>query len=1200
MGSGPVTTDPQSFGQRLARRVASPVPTHSLGMRYTTVGAVGRASLGFSRAVGRSQGIRPVVSAAELNTHALRPPPGFWGYDDVEVMRTHDPMGAAPSEQSLPSRRPVARPTTWTDRMLPKVSTSRSVPAAQRAAAPVAAAPPGLPTDSKFERMRKMFDARTGRGPAADARPEPDRARSPGNATSESRPSAVKPKTTTSPNNVAAFGGDRGDTAAGPRTGPGRLAESMRPELHDGTAISLTGGSNSTRRDASQTTSRPPSPGPRFAPSPPLPDRDGSDRFSGSSALPDRGGNGRFESSSARSDRGHRRPNSGGPSDKLDTIRRLMDQLGTPALSKTDLSDDESRTDDPSAGRRATPRVKRERPGRPGHSPEQQRIAQVDQRSAGEARRSGPGNTANAPDERPTAINGPQRGAPRTAAVASPSPPAIATLHSTSRPQAMERRPSATADPMAANARLRAGRTISRRMSFVEGQENLITRPEARSASEPSTQSSTPMAGENVANNLDPRVATNLPPTTLPPTAQAPDAAAGVEHDEQVTQLLIAPPAARPLATRPQPRLGDALHRGTNDLVRRVSLPRVLSAQHRPVSALRSKPLVAVRPAAQSESSRHNAAPRNVGDVAGVGDVSFAETLGSSVRPVAGPGRPSRRLSRAEHSVVPRSSTIQRHVPEAVQTRIEPSGSNEVAMGQARPDSAPGQLDRARAVRLPAAHAVADRLRVGENLAGGIPADRALMRTADRTSMRTTDRTSTGSTLPPRFQPQPSLSASLLASMVDRRTLQQPIDRVAPAPMQANRVRRSIVAPGSGALAVVLRHPGTENHPTASVAQRRGAPVPKPLSVTGRHESASSFGSAAGSEQHASAFQPGSRPDPSTLQARLDQQRPGPTRPDTIRRATIGGERAPDHSDVRSDQLASAESGRPVDTTPRLQRSLDRRPQRPPVADLGDRFLRELSQTIQRRPAPLPMQFRPMADEIAGGRSVLMSTDHASRRALRSVGKVAATVSDVIHFDPGPVPGSRVSEVIAHELTHIAHPSSKPRFFDDIDDSPEERKAEQVAKTMARSPLNPSASLLTSPKVGNSAPAQRSTIRRTPAAVAQARSAPVTDASGTVSAAALAAQMTGTSAPVQRSPAAVSAPAPAPAPAPAAAPSGGPLPVAPAPAPAPSASQMFDSPAADEWFKDQLRNNFSHIMNMIEDRMIEELERRGGRIWGGL
>jgi hypothetical protein len=272
------------------------------------------------------------------------------------------------------------------------------------------------------------------------------------------------------------------------------------------------------------------------------------------------------------------------------------------------------------------------------------------------------------------------------------------------------------------------------------------------------------------------------------------------------------------------------------------------------------------------------------------------------------------------------------------------------------------------------------------------------------------------------------------------------------------------------------------------------------------------------------------------------------------------------------------------------------------VADLGDRFLRELSQTIQRRPAPLPMQFRPMADEIAGGRSVLMSTDHASRRALRSVGKVAATVSDVIHFDPGPVPGSRVSEVIAHELTHIAHPSSKPRFFDDIDDSPEERKAEQVAKTMARSPLNPSASLLTPPKVGNSASAQRSTIRRTPAAGAQARSAPVTNASGTVSAAALAAQMTGTSAPVQRRVASVS-PAPAPAP-PASAPASAPAPPAPAspvaPAPAASASHLFDSPAADEWFKDQLRNNFSHIMNMIEDRMIEELERRGGRIWGGL
>ncbi len=179
------------------------------------------------------------------------------------------------------------------------------------------------------------------------------------------------------------------------------------------------------------------------------------------------------------------------------------------------------------------------------------------------------------------------------------------------------------------------------------------------------------------------------------------------------------------------------------------------------------------------------------------------------------------------------------------------------------------------------------------------------MRTAGRASMRMADRTSTDSTsspqFQPEFQPQPSLSPSLFASMVDRRTLQQPIDRVAPAPMQANRVRRSIVAPGSGALAAVLRYRSSENHPMPSNAQRRGAPVRMPLSVTGRHESASSFGSAAGSEQRASAFQPGSRP---------------------------------------------------VDTTPRLQRSLDRRPQRRPVADLGDRFLRELSQTSEGRRAP--------------------------------------------------------------------------------------------------------------------------------------------------------------------------------------------------------------------------------------------------------
>ena len=1030
-----MTTDPQTFGQRLARRVASPVLTHALGMRYMTVGAVGRASLGFSRAVGRSQSIRPVVNGEELNSYALRPPAGFWGHDDVEVQRSYEPTEAAPPAKPLVSRRPAASAMTWTDRMLPKGGTFGAVPAVQRTASQAAPAPSGLPTDSKFERMRKIFDVSTGRAPKSDARPEPDRAIVRGESNRVLRPTAEES------NDVGAFGGSRGDTTAGPRTGPGRLAESMRPEVHDGSAVLLPGRSDRTRTDPSQTPSRPPSPGLRSSPS---------------SRRPAQGG----------SPRGRPAPSGAGPGDKLDTIRRLMGELGTSALSKSDETGDESPGAGPSAGRSAGRPAKHERATRPGRSPEQPRTARVDQQPPNEVRRQVPGNTVRAPIERATRPGrSPEQ--PRTARVDQQPPNEVRRQVPGNAVRAPIERRSATdgpqrgspsaavdpvptsptaVDPIAATARLRASRTISRRTSFVEGHEHLLR--------------------ENTATGPDPR-----PEITLPSTVEPSDTVVGSQRDVPGTQLLVAPPATRPL-----PRLGGSLRLGSDDLVRRVSLPRVLSAQHRPISA-------AVHASPGSPTSRRSGQHRIMTDPA------RAEAATSAVRET-------------------------------------------------------GRLD----ARLPTARVAPDQLSVRNDSIDAIVASRTLMSSANR------DRTVAEQQ--PGLQWEPSLSPSSLASVVGRDTVQQPIRPTASAAMPPDRVRRSIVAPGSGALVAALRQPAS--------------PI---------------------------------------AQARTDQsRRESSSRPHTIRRATAGGEQAPDYSRPSVDLAASTKSVQPAP--------------RPPAADLGDRFLSELSETIQRRPAPLPMQFRPMADAIAGKRSVMLSSDDASRRALRSVGKVAATVSDVIHFDPGQVPGNRVSEVIAHELTHIAHPSPQPRFFDDTDDSPEERQAEQVAKTMARSPLNPSASLLTPPKVGTSAPAQRSTVRRSligglaGSLVGSARSAltPSTDAaSGTVSAAALAAQMTGVPDVAQQGAESVQA---------ALSMEG----LAPAldelagvgdqlqsirdevsslkddfgGEDAPSESPMFDTPAADEWFKQQLRDNFSHIMNMIEDRMIEELDRRGGRIWGGL
>ncbi len=261
-----------------------------------------------------------------------------------------------------------------------------------------------------------------------------------------------------------------------------------------------------------------------------------------------------------------------------------------------------------------------------------------------------------------------------------------------------------------------------------------------------------------------------------------------------------------------------------------------------------------------------------------------------------------------------------------------------------------------------------------------------------------------------------------------------------------------------------------------------------------------------------------------------------------------------------------------------------------------------LSETVRRRPAPLPTTYRPLADAIAGPRPVMLSTDAASRKALRSVGKVAATTGDTIHLDNQAVAASRLDEVMAHELTHIAHPSAVPRFFDDIDDSPEERRAEQVAKVMARSPLAPSAT--------TSAPPTRrrrdeATIRRSP--VAAQPPTPRGSSAGTVSAQALAASLTRPSAArtsnvVQRwdtsSPSSSSRSSSS---------SRGTQIGSHRSASTTGASTTSaeesksettsgTGPSA-EWFREQLDANLDRVVRLLEDRMIVELERRGGRAW---
>jgi hypothetical protein len=266
-------------------------------------------------------------------------------------------------------------------------------------------------------------------------------------------------------------------------------------------------------------------------------------------------------------------------------------------------------------------------------------------------------------------------------------------------------------------------------------------------------------------------------------------------------------------------------------------------------------------------------------------------------------------------------------------------------------------------------------------------------------------------------------------------------------------------------------------------------------------------------------------------------------------------------------------------------------PRRAPAEQVADQFMSVLSETMRRSPAPLPTTYRPLADAIAGPRPVMLSTDMASRKALRSVGKVAATTGDTIHLDRRAISSARLDEVMAHELTHIAHPSPTPRFFDDIDDSPEERRAEQVDKLMARSPLAPSASA-SAPAVRRSADAR--TIRRT-ADTSSRPSASPTSSSDSVSAGALAASLTRSSASqdvVRRWESATPSPRPV---------AGSHRSSEQSPREnsrsAPEPTDPFDSPGAADWFRRQLDANMQRVVRQLEARMIVELERRGGRSW---
>ena len=118
----------------------------------------------------------------------------------------------------------------------------------------------------------------------------------------------------------------------------------------------------------------------------------------------------------------------------------------------------------------------------------------------------------------------------------------------------------------------------------------------------------------------------------------------------------------------------------------------------------------------------------------------------------------------------------------------------------------------------------------------------------------------------------------------------------------------------------------------------------------------------------------------------------------------------------------------------------------------ADRFTRAVARRRRDPDRPLPLKLRPLADMVVGpaaAASIRVRSGPATAAALAEAGRRAATVDNVVHLPAAPDVSARTAEVVAHELVHASRPSPAPRFFDDDNDSPEERQAAHAGRRVA-------------------------------------------------------------------------------------------------------------------------------------------------------
>ena len=284
-----------------------------------------------------------------------------------------------------------------------------------------------------------------------------------------------------------------------------------------------------------------------------------------------------------------------------------------------------------------------------------------------------------------------------------------------------------------------------------------------------------------------------------------------------------------------------------------------------------------------------------------------------------------------------------------------------------------------------------------------------------------------------------------------------------------------------------------------------------------------------------------------------------------------------------------------IDTMPnRVARASDAAAAQLPAHDLAERFLTELARHRQERPKPLPTQFASIADLIVGKRRPLVSTSEASQRALAAVDKVAATTGDVIHLAaPNALarPNAELTGIIAHELTHVAAPSPAPRFFADERHTAEERRANEIGDLMRRSPAPPPSGSIASP--GRTAPMtiteQHTRSARTGTVTSSTSSGATSGTTSgsradTIRRAMASVGSTGSSASPSIQRAVLEAPSTT-------------------SSESSSTGGSYESGSAAPMTSDQfsrlLREHFDLIVELLEDRIGSDIERRGGRYRGG-